>query len=133
MDQRLHNLILAYQRAVRWAVSELERGGIPRPTSCDEWAGADIPGRGELRLGVRYFKHGYGVTVGSSSVVVDFDFGQSGQIDGFDAWRLWRFAEDNSDKFGFVEQEELKQAFHAAVAAGELEFSGYLLYYLSSS
>lgn len=132
MDPRLSRLIRRYQDAVAAAVVALEQSGIARPASNDAWSGNGIPQRGALVNGGDYFKHGYGCTVRSSLGVVDFDFGDAGQIDGFDAWRLWRFASENDEDHGFASEAELKETFGAAQAAGELVPSDYILWYVSA-
>ena len=90
-----------------------------------------IPSRGDLGGGVCYHKHGYGFAVHARSWHVDFDFGDAGQIDGFDAWRLASFAGGKLAKYGFASVDELRCAFAAAVDACELRYSGYILYYLA--
>lgn len=129
MDPRLARLIESYRMAVVKAVTLLERAGIPRPSSNHAWTRMDVPGRGELGRGYRYFKHGYGCAVRGPEWSIDFDFGDRGQIDGFDAWRLYRFAEKKLRQYGFDSQEDFERAFEEAKAAGDLLYSGYILYY----
>ena len=131
MDSRLLTLTTDYQAAVCRAVELLVESGIERPTSNTSWAGLDIPQRGELNDQIRYYKHGYGCAVHFPNGAVDFDFGQNGEIDRFDAWRLLGFAGAGLRGYGFSSEEELKSVFNAAVQSGALRFSGYLLYYLS--
>jgi hypothetical protein len=131
MDSRLFTLVNDYQAVVRRAVELLAASGIELPTSNTSWAGLDIPQNGELNGQIRYYKHGYGCAVYFPNEVVDFDFGANGEIDGFDAWRLLGFAGARLCRYGFSSEEELKSAFNVAVQCGDLQFSGYLLYYLS--
>ena len=130
MDDRLRRLISAYQAAVKEAVQLLAASGIPMPQSNMEWAANGIPQRGEVAGGVAYVKHGYGCVVHLSQGSVDFDFGDAGQTNGFDAWRLTSFASDRLPAYGFESEEDLKEAFERAVSAGELVYSGYILHYL---
>lgn len=131
MDARLIRLIRDYQAAVRLAVSLMSGSGIGRPASNIDWTGLDIPQSGELRDGIRYYKHGYGCAVQLPCGAVDFDFGQNGEIDGFDAWRLMGFAALRDCDYGFSGESELKDVFEKAVTSSDLRFSGYLLYYVA--
>lgn len=130
MDSRLFTLINDYQASVRQAVELMVASGTERPTSNTEWAGLDIPQKGELNGGVRYYKHGYGCAVHLPNGGVDFDFGANGEIDGFDLWRLIAFSEGRLDQYGFSNEKEMKEVFDSSARSGELRFSGYLLYYL---
>ena len=130
MDSRLLALINDYLDAVSTAVALLEKAGIPRPKSNTDWVGYDMPQIGVLPGNVKYAKHGYGIVVHLQEGEVDFDFGASGQINGFDDWRLVLFSEERPGQHGFNSEEEIKQSFKAAVATGAFEYSGYILYYL---
>ncbi|MCY4747319.1 hypothetical protein NYO99_20270 [Pelomonas sp. UHG3] len=130
MDKRLAILIDDYTASVSFAVGLLEQGGIGRPNSNTEWACNGIPQTGVLPGGVKYFKHGYGCAVHLKSGTVDFDFGENGQIDGFDVWRLSGFAEGKLGQYGFQSEKELEACFKAEVVAGALVYSGYILHYL---
>ncbi len=131
MNPGLARIIADYQRAVRQAVALLEQSAITRPASNHEWAFLDIPHRGTLKEGVRYFKHGYGCAVHLSEGTVDFDFGAKGEIDGFDVWRLAGFAEARLPDYGFADEDALKACFNQEVEAGSLHYSGYILYYVA--
>lgn len=92
MDTRLARLIADYQAAVREVIEAMQRSGLQLPASNDDWAGNDMEQRGELAGGIPYFKHGYGCAARlSSGIAVDFDFGDNGEIDGVEAWRLAGF------------------------------------------
>ena len=108
----------------------LESAGIPRPESTGEWVCNGIVQKGLLPNGFRYFKHGFGCEVAGPDWDVDFDFGEAGQIDGFDAWRLFAFAEKTLSTYGFRSLEEVETAVRFALQAGDLEYSGYILYYV---
>lgn len=43
--------------------------------------------------------HGVGCRVEMGGKSVDFDFGEEGRHDGFDAWRLWLYAEERHDRY----------------------------------
>jgi hypothetical protein len=131
MDHRLAHLISKYQKAVKSAVTLLEDSGIQLPDSNVEWACADIPHKGVLIGAISYFKHGYGCVVYLPTGTVDFDFGKSGEINGFDLWRLTCFVEDNYADYGFENEKELKVCFEQAKKAGAFIYSGYTLFYLA--
>lgn len=88
MDTRLARLIADYQAHVAKAVALLERAGLSRPKSNVEWALQRTLPSPDLGDGFVCRKHGYGCFVRGPAWAVDFDFGDVGQIDGFDAWRL---------------------------------------------
>jgi hypothetical protein len=133
MDRRLWNLIKDYQRRVADAVAMLEAAGIPRPSSTTSWVESHDFGRMSLPDGFQAYKHGFGCSVDGPEWGVDFDFGESGQIDGFDAWRLYDFARRRLREYEFSSEEEIKSAVRLAAEAGELKFSGYILYYLTDA
>jgi hypothetical protein len=78
---------------------------------------------------VRYYKHGYGCAVHLPTGTVDFDFGEHGEIDGFDVWRLSNYAGRRLSAYGIASDDELKKVFDVAVKDGALVYSGYILYY----
>ncbi|TFY87161.1 hypothetical protein DYL59_19470 [Pseudomonas kairouanensis] len=131
MNNQLAILISDYQANVASAVDMMQRSGIPRPLTDTDWVVTDIPQRGELEGGVRYFKHGYGCAVHLPTGTVDFDFGAQGEINGFDAWRLAGFAGDRLSAYGFADEDALTECFKAEAAAGALVYSGYILYYVA--
>lgn len=131
MNHQLAILISDYQESVAAAVDLMQRSGIPRPLTNTDWVFNDIPQRGELEGGVRYFKHGYGCAVSLPNGTVDFDFGAQGEIGGFDAWRLAGFAGDKLSEYGFADEYAIAACIEAGVAAGSLMYSGYILYYVA--
>ncbi|MBD7987437.1 hypothetical protein H9645_05285 [Luteimonas sp. Sa2BVA3] len=133
MDSNLARLISDYQVNVRAAVELMRQSGIPLPATNTDWAATDIPQRGELKGGVAYFKHGYGCAVRLPAGTVDFDFGEHGEIYGFDAWRLVGFAGPRLPEYGFVSEASFNECFKAEVAAGSLVYSGYILYYIADA
>jgi hypothetical protein len=130
MDKRLSLLIDDYLASVSSAVELLELSGVTRPASNTEWACNGVAHTGVLSGGVEYFKHGYGCMVRLKSGPVDFDFGEKGEINGFDVWRLAGFAEGKLGQYGFTAKTELETLFKAEVAAGEIIYSGYINHYL---
>lgn len=129
MDKRLALLIDDYLASVFAAVKLCEESGIPRPCSNTEWAENGIPQTGILLGGVKYFKHGYGCAVHLQNGGVDFDFGEKGQIDGFNIGRLTGLAGERLRQYGFESEEALRHCFNESIEKGQLVYSGYLLYY----
>lgn len=133
MDHRLATLIDDYCASVSSAVKLLAQGGIAHPESNTAWACNDIPQTGVLPGGVKYFKHGYGCAVHLKGSPVDFDFGEKGEINGFDMWRLSSFADERLEQYGFNSEKELEACFKAEVAIGSIVYSGYILHYLGDA
>ena len=133
MNQKLKSLIESYLSAVNEAIELLVASGMALPKSNTEWATSGINQRGELKNGIKYFKHGYGCAVHLSSGAVDFDFGPNGEYNGFDEWRLWGFLQNSQLPKFFKSESELKQEFRHAIESGELTFSGYILYFLNET
>jgi hypothetical protein len=133
MDSRLAKLIADYQSRVSDAVAMLSEAGIPRPASNTEWAANGAPEQGSLANGFAYRKHGFGCAVDGPHWGVNFDFGDNGEVDGFDVWRLREFARTRLSEYGFECDKGIDVAVRRAVEAGELRYSGYVLYYLTST
>lgn len=62
------------------------------------WREGVIPQQGELRSGVEYQMHGVGCAVEYTDHLVDFDFANQDEV-GFDAWRLWLYAEQYPERY----------------------------------
>ena len=130
MNQQLESLIKAFQGAVAEAISLMEESGISRPLTNTAWVEAGHQQSGILRNGVRYYKHGYGCSVHLPSGVVSFDFGENGEIDGFDCNRLIEFAGTHSSAFGSVAREEITRAYEQALQKGLIIASPYINHYV---
>ncbi len=130
MDEGLQRLIQEYLAAVQEAVAELSASGLALPGSGMEWAASGIPRRGVLVSGRPYLKHGYGCTVGTEPNEVDFDFGEGGETDGFDGWRLARFTGFQPSAYGFAGEKELERALAVEAEQGRVVKRG-SLYYLT--
>ena len=134
MDDRLRLLIDDYKAAVVRAVSALEATGIARPSTTIEWTTQDVPGRGPLAGGGEYVIHGFGCAVKLPGISVDFDFGDDGQIDGFDWYRLSAFAGSRLPRrYKIRDVDELRALVDAAHDSGDLIHSGYILSYTRES
>lgn len=133
MKTELRDLIEAYRSKAAELVPRLAKAlGIKLPVTNSEWAGLDIPYRGKTAVGLEYFKHGYGVAIRYDGGSIDVDFGDEGEYDGFDAWRLFRFAEESKFRTPYVAHSQVEADMKEAEATGELRFSGYILYYVSN-
>ena len=131
MNADLLDLIGRYQSAVAEMFPRLARHlGVELPVTNTEWAWIGAEQRGRTEDGIEYFIHGYGVTLNSGEVEVDFDLGDKGQIDGFDLYRLKRFIQDNDILTPLSDEAELTRAFESAVESSELVYSGYINFYL---
>jgi hypothetical protein len=82
-----------------------------------------------------YAFHGPGCTFSDRGQEVDFDFGANGRMDGFDAVRLWHFADERPRQYrAFVDRRQLVAVLADAEARGLLHAPykdrGDELYYL---
>lgn len=121
---RMHNefkrLIYEYQKAVFDALVIMQRSGIQMPNSSHDWFYMEIPTSGELKGGVHYWKHGAGCEVRLTEGAVDFDFGNKGEVGGFDAWRLAKFAGKKLSDYGFDTTNALMKYVDLSISKGEL-------------
>jgi hypothetical protein len=131
MNDSLSELISAYTRAAAdlfpRVANHLE---VDLPVSNIEWACLGVPLVGQTNDGIKYRKHGYGVEMDDGTRRVDLDLGNEGQIDGFDAWRLFRFAENNRMSTKFRSHGDVEVALKKAVKSGEVVQFTDDLYYL---
>lgn len=130
MNSDLDELITKYvEVAAELFPRVAEHLGASPPVSNIEWACLGVPQRGRTPDGINYFKHGFGVAMTDGKRKIDLDLGENGEINGFDAWRLFDFAEGNKISTSFGSLEDIETAIDEAVASGELTYSGYTLYY----
>jgi hypothetical protein len=128
MDESLRQLIDQYRSAVRHAIHLMLGAGIRLPETNMRWVSQQIPspyplaGEGVLR------KHGFGCEVRWSGGSVDFDFGENGEVDGFDEWRLWKYCQSNTYGSMFSTEADLKAAVQEAVNEKLIRQKGRLLF-----
>ena len=67
-----------------------------------------IPRAAKLENGIEFQFHGRGCRIWDSRTWVDFDFLPDGKLDGFDAWRLYWFIEENQLEDPVPTLEEIK-------------------------
>jgi hypothetical protein len=82
--------------------------------------------------GIGVYAHGYGIELILDDVTIDFDWGDSGEPDGFDAWRLWNFFHDNGITVDCESYSQVRSWLEQASALGELTRDE-LLYYLPTN
>ena len=130
MDKALDDLITRYVDVAADLFPKVaEHLGVSIPISNMEWTCLDVPQRGSTPDGIDYFKHGYGVAMSNGEYKIDLDLGGKGEINGFDGWRLFDFAECSRIQTSFGSHKEIEFAIQQAVNSGELTYSGYILYY----
>jgi hypothetical protein len=118
----------AQDRGVRWIVEVLGSIlGVPLPKSNREW----VTICGEYGLyqihrvnGVEIYAHGYGIELIFPDLTIDFDWGESGEPDGFDTWRLWNFLSINKRNVGQVDYTQIRSWLEEAYQLGELTREG---------
>lgn len=105
--------------------------GVRLPNSPMEW----VTICGETGLynarwisGVGVYSHGYGIELTFAGLTIDFDWGESGEPDGFDGWWLWNFARLNPCNAPCPERAEVRAWVEDAAAKGELTRDRYLYY-----
>lgn len=131
MNEELEKVIKLYHKAVADLFPRVaDFLGVELPITNREWTGIEAEQRGITDDGIKYFMHGYGIIMDSGDVVVDFDLGEKGEIDGIDPWRLWSFIDDNDIDTKIKSETELKALVKEAEEHRELIDSGYILYYL---
>jgi hypothetical protein len=121
MRTELRNLITSYQDAAARLVPKiLDHLGVTSPSSNFEWATLKVPGKGVTPCGKKYRKHGFGIEITYEDGVIDFDFGENGDIDGLDAWFLYDFAVSTGFSIPYIDGREIKNELEEAVLLGEL-------------
>lgn len=132
MNENLYRLITDFQAAVETALKLMCRSGIKMPSSNYEWVKYNIPGVGELEGGIKYFKHGAGCKIELSSGSLDFDFGELGEVGGFNAWWLTYFAGENLIAYGFRNYDDVAKHMKQALDDGELICPDHDLCYIAN-
>jgi hypothetical protein len=133
MNEELQKIIIKYQETVaRLFPRVAEYPNLKLPISNTDWTGINAEQRGETPCGIKYFIHGYGIAMNDGKIKVDFDLGDEGQINGFDAWRLEGFIKDNNIETTIKNGKNIETAIKEAETSGDILFSGYILYYLKN-
>ena len=134
MNQQLKEAIDVYIDGSETLFTQLASDlGVALPVNANDWASLDIEGSGVSSSGIKYRKHGYGVSMRLEELSVDFDLGNKGELNGVDPWKLFFFAENNGVPLPYASTEEIQDEFKLLQKAGELVYSVYILYYLAES
>ena len=80
---------------------------------------------------VKIFPHGYGLSVKTPEFWIDFDFGDDGEINGFDAGRLLAYNEQNRKTNCLNTFDQIQNIIDQEVENGKVKYSGYINYYKS--
>lgn len=83
----------------------------------------EVPRSGAFGDNGEFQFHGIGCTIDDGSTCVNFDFYANGRTDGFDAWRLHTFAEDNAvfdDASIDTSRDGLERELRLLVASGDV-------------
>ena len=113
-------LINDYMGAVEKALALFEKT-FGRRDLIKAWREGAIPQTGKLPGGVEYQMHGIGCWVDLPDGEVDFDFAYSNDV-GFDAWRLWSYAEHAQNRYpGYQKKEDVERELAEALASGVVE------------
>lgn len=130
MDKALDQLITKYVDVAAELFPRVAKHlGASIPITNTEWACLGVAQRGSTPDGIDYFKHGYGVAMKDGKHKIDIDLGENGEMNGFDAWRLFDFAQGSKIQTPFGSDKEIESAVKEAEKSGELVYSGYILYY----
>lgn len=125
MDARLRDLIDEYLAAIREALALFRTHRGMDAHSVMNWRsqeGLEQIGHVDPDGTIPYFFHGIGCAVHLPDGAVDWDFGHGGRSDGFDAWRLARFARARSARFGaFTDAGTVEALLLEAEADGFVE------------
>lgn len=114
----LVDVIQQYHYEVDQAVGLLEKQ-IGRRDLIAAWREGVLEKIGLLKDGTEYEFHGVGCCLTFSDHEVDFDFSVDGRFDGFDSWKLWRYAKQFPDRFpSYQNKSEVERDFSELVAAG---------------
>jgi len=97
------------------------------PESAIDWATRG-PTNVVLSDGTVYSKHGYGCLIALKSGEIDFDFGDQGEIDGFDAFRLSAFTESFPSRYSIKSEREMQSILEAELKSGAIEKRGRLYF-----
>lgn len=136
MNPALLNLIekfrAAQDRAVAFITGTLRSVlGVRLPTSKYDWliiCGETGLGCVNRVNGVEVYSHGYGIELTFPDLAIDFDFGDHGETDGFDVWRLHFFSRCNQNLVPLAKYAVVENWLGEALAAGELTRDRLLCY-----
>ena len=127
LDTLIERFRDAQDTSVRVLTEKLE---IPQPTSDHDWPCVCIDHSISRRCrlqDVGIYTHGFGVELEIGDLTIDFDWGENGEPDRFDTWRLYKFTLDNGGPDS-CSYDAVQRWLNDALAAGELTKSGSLYF-----
>lgn len=114
----LITVIQAYRKEVENGLL-LFQMQIGRQDLIAAWREGLLEKSGVLSDGTEYEFHGVGCCLFVNDHEVDFDFSVGGRSDGFDSWKLWRYAKQFPDRFPrYQSKDEVEKDFRELVATG---------------
>lgn len=119
----LDDLIRNFRNSQDYAVHKLTHElSIPLPKSNRAWLfyclQNGLHDAQELN-GIGIYAHGYGIELKIDGLTIDFDWGDTGDPDGFDGWRLWNFQTENHTEVEFS-HSDVNDWLKTAFSNGEL-------------
>jgi hypothetical protein len=86
------------------------------------------------KYSLKYYFHGIGCHIETTTIEIDFDFGDNCSLGGFDIWRLWCFISDNnlSKKFNIFKDKVFLEKILLELEKNNQIVKCKELYYLSS-
>lgn len=78
--------------------------------------------------GISVHAHGFGIELAFDGLTIDFDWGESGEPDGFDAWRLWNFVRLNGIAVNCADLSQVRSWLEEAETLGDLSRDRFLYY-----
>lgn len=122
MDRDLEDLIMQFNRAQQLAVEALElEFDCPRPQSAMDFITRCVHAIRDKNYQAGSYKlrpHGIGIEVELGNIKIDFDFGDNGEINGFDSWRLLNFVTENEIKTSLNTEQKINIAIEQAIDKG---------------
>jgi len=129
MNRIIKDLIHDYIQKVEARFEQFSREtNTPSPKTNLDWALKGPKKKGTLSDGTTYSKHGYGCLFEGEKDSVDFDFGEHGEIDGFDTWRLINYFESLDSEGLQLKESEIKEWINTEEKEGRIEKRGNLYY-----
>jgi hypothetical protein len=114
----LITVIQEYQREVDDGLALFEQQ-VGRRDLIAAWREGILEKSGVLKDGTEYEFHGVGCCLFFNDHEIDFDFSVGERSDGFDSWKLWRYAKQFPDRFPrYQSKSEVEKDFGGLVAAG---------------
>ena len=134
MDENLRKLIESFNESQKKAIDVMvNEFGYQRPENIDDFLRYFSKSGKYLYEcnGYKILPHGFGMWVDLKDVIIDFDLGRNGEINGFDPWRLYRYQQENHLEMWFQSVRAVEKVVEDSVKSGEIFKSEHFNYYLS--